>query len=118
MKINCKIIAEIGWNHMGNMKLAKKMILAAKKSGADFAKFQTWSTKSLKPGPWDKDGRLKIYRKAELTKKQHIELIKFCKKNRIEFLTSVFNKNDIEWLKILKLNYLKIPSPKFIIKIY
>ena len=25
------IIAEIGWNHMGNMKLAKKMIIEAKK---------------------------------------------------------------------------------------
>ena len=24
------LIAEIGWNHMGNMKLAKKMILEAK----------------------------------------------------------------------------------------
>ena len=47
---NCKIIAEIGWNHMGNMALAKKMIKAAKDSGADFAKFQTWSTKTLKPG--------------------------------------------------------------------
>ena len=26
-----KIIAEIGWNHMGNIKLAKKMIREAKK---------------------------------------------------------------------------------------
>ena len=26
-----KIIAEIGWNHMGSLKLAKKMILEAKK---------------------------------------------------------------------------------------
>ena len=51
MKNKCKIIAEIGWNHMGNMKLAKKMILAAKQSGADFAKFQTWSTKTLLSGP-------------------------------------------------------------------
>ena len=29
-----KIIAEIGWNHMGNMTLAKKMIFEAKKNGA------------------------------------------------------------------------------------
>ena len=26
-----EIIAEIGWNHMGDVKLAKKMILEAKK---------------------------------------------------------------------------------------
>ena len=40
-----KVIAEIGWNHCGDMEVAKKMILASKDSGADFAKFQTWSTK-------------------------------------------------------------------------
>lgn len=33
MNNNCKIIAEIGWNHMGNMRLAKKMIKAAKDFG-------------------------------------------------------------------------------------
>ena len=43
-----KIIAEIGWNHMGNMSLAKKMILVAKKNGADFCKFQTWSQHLVK----------------------------------------------------------------------
>ena len=40
-----KLIAEIGWNFLGDLNLAKEMILAAKESGADFAKFQTWSTK-------------------------------------------------------------------------
>ena len=34
MRVN--LIAEIGWNHMGDMELAKEMIQAAKKSGADF----------------------------------------------------------------------------------
>lgn len=109
---NCKIIAEIGWNHMGNMSLAKKMIKAAKDAGADFAKFQTWSTKTLHDGPWDKDGRLEIYKKAELTKKQHVDLIKFCKLHKINFLTSVFNHQDVAWLKKLKLKYIKIPSPE------
>ncbi len=112
MKNHCKIIAEIGWNHMGNMKLAKKMIKEAKKSGADFAKFQTWSTKTLKSGPWNKDGRLEIYKKAELSKKQHIELIKFCKSCKITFLTSVFNQKDVDWLKKLNLKFIKIPSPE------
>ena len=42
---------------MGNMALAKKMILSAKKNGADIAKFQYWDPKNLKEGPWDFDGR-------------------------------------------------------------
>ena len=44
------IIAEIGWNHLGKMSLAKKMIKAAKQNGADYCKFQTWSENNLKDG--------------------------------------------------------------------
>ena len=31
-----KIVSEIGWNHMGDMNLAKEMISASKENGADF----------------------------------------------------------------------------------
>ena len=41
-KKSCYLIAEIGWNFLGNTSLAKKMIIAAKNSGADFVKFQTY----------------------------------------------------------------------------
>ena len=61
------------------MEVAKKMILAAKESGATHAKFQTWSTKRLKNGDWDNDGRRQKYmKKAELSKDQHIMLKKYC----------------------------------------
>ena len=40
--MSCEIIAEIGWNHMGDMSLAKEMIAAASEAGADYAKFKTW----------------------------------------------------------------------------
>ena len=49
------LIAEIGWNHMGDMDLAKKMILAAKEVGATYSKFQSWTVKRLAKGPWDED---------------------------------------------------------------
>ena len=106
----CKLIAEIGWNFIGDLSLAKEMISAAKESGADYAKFQTWSTKDLKPGPWDNDGRLDLYKKAELTVDQHHELKEYCDKNNIEFLTSVFNKRYLEFIKDLKLESIKIAS--------
>ena len=44
------LIAEIGWNFIGNLNLAKKMILSAKNSGADFVKFQIWNPSNLKKG--------------------------------------------------------------------
>mgnify|MGYP001414423452 CR=1 FL=1 len=62
MKNKISLIAEIGWNHLGNISLAKKMIKIAAKSGADYCKFQTWSEKFLKKGAWDKDGRREIYK--------------------------------------------------------
>ena len=36
-----KIIAEIGWNHCGDIKLAKQMAKAAQENGATYAKYQT-----------------------------------------------------------------------------
>ena len=105
-----KIIAEIGWNHMGNMQLAEKMIKSASKNGADICKFQTWNVKKLKPGPWDNDGRREIYKKAELTEEKHKVLQKICKKNKIEFLTSIFNTDDIGFLSKLNNKIIKIPS--------
>ena len=36
------IIAEVGVNHNGDIKLAKKLIVEAKKAGADFVKFQSF----------------------------------------------------------------------------
>ncbi len=35
-----RVIAEIGCNHMGQMKLAKELVDLAKKAGARYVKFQ------------------------------------------------------------------------------
>ena len=59
-----KIVAEIGWNFLGNMKLAKEMISSVKNSGCNFVKFQLWDPKNLKEGPWDYDGRKEIYKNS------------------------------------------------------
>ena len=105
MKTN--IIAEIGWNHLGNIKLAEKFIKSAANHGADYCKFQTWSVKNLKNGAWDQDGRRKIYEKAQLTEKDHYKLKNLCKKYNVKFLTSVFNIKDIPFLKKLNRDCIK-----------
>lgn len=106
----CELIAEIGWNHMGDMSLAEKMISEASKSGADYCKFQTWKVKNLKDGPWNSDGRLEIYHKAELSDEKHFKLIDLCKKYNVKFLTSVFNINELEFVSNLSDLAIKIPS--------
>lgn len=107
-----ELIAEIGWNHMGNIKIAEKMIREASLSGADYAKFQTWSVKNLQNGPWDTDGRRAIYERAELKKDDYFKLVKICKKYKIKFLTSLFNHQDYELISKLNLTTIKIPSPE------
>ena len=105
-----KIIAEIGWNHCGDIKLAKQMAKAAQKNGATYAKYQTWSVDRLKSGSWDKDGRREIYEKAELSKEDHIELITYCNEIGIIFLSSVFSIPDAQLLVDLGCREVKIPS--------
>ena len=105
-----QIIAEIGWNHGGDMVLAKEMIKSASESGATYAKFQSWSVKGLVPGVWDNDGRRGIYEKAELDIQKHHELIQCCNENNIEFLSSAFSIPDAELLKSAGVRKVKIPS--------
>jgi len=67
------IIAEIGVNHNGNMSLAKKMILAAKKNGANAVKFQSFKAETLvtKITP-----KIKYQRLSTSKKVSHYDLIK------------------------------------------
>ena len=105
-----KLIAEIGWNHMGDMVLAKEMIAAASAAGADYAKFQTWSVDRLKSGSWDEDGRRQIYEKAELSLEDHHQLMEYCESQGIIFFSSVFSPEDAKLLSQVTTRIVKIPS--------
>ena len=77
------LIAEIGWNFMGDMDLAKDMVQQSKNSGATLVKFQYWQEKYLKKGAWDEDGRRKIYTSAQLNEE---------KINQIDYLTNIIKE--------------------------
>tara|TARA_B100000214_G_scaffold375602_1_gene363200 strand:- start:2021 stop:2839 length:819 start_codon:yes stop_codon:yes gene_type:complete len=109
-KKHYKLIAEIGWNFLGNISLAKKMILSAKKSGADYVKFQIWNPKNLKPGKWDLDGRRQIYNKAFLDQTKFKILYDYSKKIRIDCFASVFSENDLAVYSKITKKIIKIPS--------
>ena len=110
IRSNIEYIAEIGWNFMGNLKLAEKMISAAKKSGATSVKFQYWNPDKLKNGPWMQDGRYEIYKKAALSEKKVYQLKMLATKYKLDFLISVFNTEDAYMMKKLKIKKIKIPS--------
>ena len=116
-----KLIAEIGWNHMGDMDLAKRMIESASKSGADIVKFQTsvphlhiskfaemakYQIKNCK----FKSSQLKMAKKISLPLEDFIKLKKYCLKKKIGFLSTPFDIKSINLLNKIKLNCFKIPS--------
>ena len=105
-----KIIAEIGWNHMGDMELAENMIKSASQSGANVVKFQYWDPSYLKSGEWDNDGRREIYNKAFLNDEKINFLIACSKKYKCEFLISVFGTKGAEYISKFNLDAIKIPS--------
>ena len=102
------LVAEIGWNFLGNLRIAKNMILSAKKGGADVVKFQIWDPKFLKKGAWDKDGRREIYKKAFLNKERYLVLKRFSKKNNIRCFASAFNLEGAKLLKRVGDTWIKI----------
>ena len=105
-----EIIAEIGWNFLGDMDLAEKMIIAAKSSGAHVAKFQYWNPKTLKQGPWDLDGRREIYNNAALNEEKIIKIDKICNKYKINSVFSAFTANGANLLNAIGQKNIKIPS--------
>lgn len=92
------IIAEAGVNHNGRVDLAKKLILEAKKTGADAIKFQTFKAEevTLASSPaagYQKkntgiDNQLKLLKSLELNDKNHLILKRLASKNKIIFIST------------------------------
>ncbi len=116
------IIAEIGSNHNGDMELCKKLIVSAKRCGADAVKFQSWSKSSLishaeyqrNTNYADKKkhfGSLEeMVEKYQLTVQQHYEVKKYCDKKGITFISSSFSGEEVDLLNDIDVPAFKISS--------
>ena len=103
-----RIIAEIGQNFNGNIDIAKKLILEAKKNGADIAKFQLYDAKKLFPkegNPW-----YEYNCSTELSYNDVIELKQVCDDNDIEFMASAFDTERVVWLEDIGVKRHKVAS--------
>lgn len=119
------IIAEAGVNHNGSLELAHKLINEAKKSGADYVKFQSFKadrlvSKTAEKAEYQKkttkrgETQYEMIKKLELSLENHLDLIKYCKKKNIKFLSSPFDLDSIDLLNELGLEIFKIPSGEII----
>ena len=114
------IIAEAGVNHNGNIYLAKKMIKAAARAGADIIKFQIFKTELLlkkntkKPNYIKKiikrQSQFQILKRLELTYDNFKTLKKYCEKFNIEFMSSPFDLESLNFIKKLNVKRIKIAS--------
>lgn len=115
------VIAEAGVNHNGSLSLAKTMVDEAKKSGADCIKFQTFVSENLvsktaqkaeyqKQQTSNTEGQLAMLKGLELSFKEFAELSKYCKEKQIDFLSTPFDDDSIDFLHALGMQKWKIPS--------
>jgi N,N'-diacetyllegionaminate synthase len=115
------IIAEAGVNHNGRIDLAKKMIDAAVKAGADAIKFQTFAPEKIVSRKAPKaeyqkkttdraESQLEMLKKLALDADAHKVLVGYCREKGIMFLSTPFDLESIDLLNGFGLKIFKIPS--------
>lgn len=115
-------IAEIGANFDGSIDKAKRLIDAAKASGADCAKFQTFSTPKIVSeggfsrmqlkgvhGSWGRTVS-EVFKDAEFPIAWHKEIADYCKQVGIDFSTSPYFKEAVDLCIDLDVPFIKIGS--------
>lgn len=124
------IIAEAGVNHNGDFDNAKKLILAAANSGADYVKFQTFKadklvSKDAQKAEYQKaslkeDGvtQYEMLKKLEMPEQWHYDLIKYANECGIKFLSTGFDEESIDFLVSLNIDLFKVPSGEITNKPY
>ncbi len=115
---NCKIIAEIGINHNGDLTIAKKLVESAKKCGFDVVKFQKRDIETVytkaeldKPreSPWGSTTR-EQKEGLEFGKKEYDEINNYCESLKIQWFASAWDTKSLEFLDNYNLEYQKVAS--------
>ena len=92
---NTFVIAEIGVNHNGSIKLATEMISAAKKAGANAVKFQTFTAEALvsqgtpkvnyqKQTTDEAESHFDMIKKLELSHENHYPIMNYIIANQTQ----------------------------------
>jgi N,N'-diacetyllegionaminate synthase len=117
----CFIIAEAGVNHNGKVTLAKKLIDAASRAGADAVKFQTFRAENVittgaakaayqKKSTGARESQLEMVKKLELAEKEFKDLYIYARKKGIMFVSTPFDNGSVDFLDKLGVPAFKISS--------
>ena len=120
------LIAEIGINHNGDIKIAKQLVKNAKECGFDAVKFQkrtidlVYDKKTLdtpRESPWGQTTREQKIG-LEFESDQYDEIDKFCKENKIDWFASAWDIKSLEFLDKYNLKFQKIASAMIVDKMF
>ncbi|HIF31966.1 MAG TPA: N-acetylneuraminate synthase [Planctomycetaceae bacterium] len=116
----CFVIAEAGVNHNGSLSMAFELIDAAATAGADAVKFQTFCVEQLmapdtptadyQKANTDEASQFEMLRKLELSRDDHVQLMQYCRKKELLFLSTPFEEKSAGLLASLDVPAFKIPS--------
>ena len=122
-KINEKVycIAEMSGNHAGSKDRAIEIMHAAKESGADCIKIQTYTPDTMTidcsneyfyidGGTWDGENLYKLYQKAYTPWEWQADLKEEAEKIGIDFLSTAFDLSSVDFLESINLDFYKIAS--------
>lgn len=115
------IIAEAGVNHNGSMEMARRLIDVAVEAGADAVKFQTFKIASVvsahtpmaeyqAENTGGKGTMAEMLVGLDLSFQDFAELAAYAGQKGIDFLSTGFDVESIEFLATLGMKYFKIPS--------
>ena len=115
------VIAEMSANHNGNIETAFKLIEAAKRSGADAVKLQTYRPDTItlncdtedfriSGGLWDGRTLYELYEEAHMPWEWHAPLFAHARKHCITIFSSPFDHTAVDLLEDLNAPAYKIAS--------
>ena len=117
------VVAEMSGNHGGSLKRAIHLIKAAKRSGADVIKLQTYTADTItlksnkkdflipKQSPWySKKNLWKLYNYAHTPWSWHDKLFSEARKIGLEIFSSPFDETAVDFLETLNCPAYKIAS--------
>lgn len=112
------VIAEIGINHNGDLKIAKELIKMAKRTGCDAVKFQKRDIETVysrevldspRESPWGTTQRDQK-NGLEFGKDEYEEIDTFCREQEIEWSASAWDLKSLEFVENFKPAFHKVAS--------
>lgn len=115
------IIAEMSANHAGSLERAKEIIHAAKESGADCVKIQTYTPDTMTidcnteyfriaDGTWAGENLYQLYGKAYTPWEWQAQLKEEADKIGIDFFSTPFDRSAVDFLEGIGVEFYKIAS--------